>query len=140
MISKKLMKQAADFFGKQDRVNLAYLFGSAARGDAGKLSDIDIAVLFHPLVNRKERFELQLEFIGKLTALLKTERIDLVVINEAPLPLQYEIIRANHPLFVRDREDMIDFEHRVLSRYLDRRYYETRAASNFLKKVSIGGL
>lgn len=29
-------------------------------------------------------------------------KIDLVVINDAPLSLNYEIIKANYPVFVRD--------------------------------------
>jgi len=60
--------------------------------------------------------------------------------NDAPLSLKYEIIKANYPLFIRDRGEKIDFEQKVLSRYLDRRYYEKMAASEFLKKVAVNGI
>ena len=138
--TSELDNKLMDFLSKQDNVKLAYLFGSAASGKAGKLSDIDIAVMLDELLGKKEGFDLQLRLISDISSLLKTDKIDLVVINDAPLSLKFEIIKANHPLFVRDRSEKVDFEQRVMSRYLDRRYYEKRAASEFLKKVAAGGI
>ncbi len=43
-----------DYISKQEHVRLAYLFGSAATGKAGKLSDIDIAVLLDDLLSKKQ--------------------------------------------------------------------------------------
>ena len=39
-------------------------------------------------------FALQLKLISELTSLLKTNKIDLVVMNEALVSLNYEIIKA----------------------------------------------
>ncbi len=142
-MKKTLIEQynrLADFFSKQEHVRLAYLFGSVAKGKAGKLSDIDIAVLLDESLSKKQRFDLQLELISDISEILKTDKIDLVDINEAPLSLKFEIIKANYPLFVRDRMEKIDFEQMVMSRYLDRRYYEKRASSEFLKKVAVKGI
>ncbi len=133
-------KRLADFLSKQEHIKLAYLFGSVASGKAGKLSDMDIAVLIDDILNKKDKFEFQLKLISDITDLLKIERVDLVVMNDAPLSLKYEIIKANYPLFIRDRIEKIDFEQKVLSRYLDRRYYEKMAASAFLKKVAVNGI
>lgn len=140
MTLSKQYNKLIDFLSKQEHVRLAYLFGSVAKREAGKLSDIDIAVLLDEFLNKKQKFDLQLELIGDISQLLKTDKIDLVVINEAPLSLKFEIIKANYPLFVRDRMEKIDFEQMVMSRYLDRRYYEKRASSEFLKKVSVKGI
>ncbi len=139
MLSEQYNK-LTEFFSKQTHVRLAYLYGSAAKGKAGKLSDVDIAVLFDDSLSKKERFKLQLKLIGDMAALLKTDKVDLVDINEAPLSLKFEIIKANCPVFVMDRMAKIDFEQEVMSRYLDRRYYEKRAASEFLKKVATRGI
>ncbi len=130
----------ADFFSKQEHIRLAYLFGSAAKGKAGKLSDVDIAVLFDDSLSKKKRFKLQLNLIGDIAALLKTDKVDLVDIDDAALSLKFEIIKANCPVFVRDKTLKIDFEQEVMSRYLDRRYYEKRAASEFLRKVAVKGI
>lgn len=128
------------FFSQQEHVKLAYLYGSTAKGKEGKLSDVDIAVFLDESLNKKERFDLQLKFISELTGILKTDRVDLVIMNDAPLSLKYEIIKANHPLLVRDEGEKIDLEHGILSRYLDRRYYEKRWAAEFLRKVAEKGI
>jgi len=133
-------KRVVEFLNKQERVKLAYLFGSVAEGREGKLSDVDIAVFLDESLSKKERFNLQLKLISELTSILKTDRIDLIVMNNASISLNYEIIKANHPLLVRDEEQKIDCEHRILSRYLDRRYYDKRWAAEFLKKVGERGI
>jgi predicted nucleotidyltransferase len=125
---------------RKERLKLAYLFGSAAKGGEGRLSDLDLGVLLDESLSREERFRLQLRLTGELTSLLKTDRIDLVAMNDASLSLNYEIIAANHPLFARDEGQKIDFEHGILSRYLDRRYFEKRWAAEFLKKVAERGI
>lgn len=135
----KMEKKVVEFLSKQKRVKLAYLFGSVAEGKEGKLSDIDIAVFLDESLSKKERFDLQLKLMSELTSIMKTDRIDLIVMNNAPLSLNYEIIKANHPLLVRDKGKKIDFEQGILSRYLDRRYYEKRWAAEFLKKVAERG-
>jgi len=55
---------------------------------------MDIAVLFDDTLLQKEAFDLQLELISELTSLLKTNNVDLVVLNESPLLLTYNIIRG----------------------------------------------
>jgi predicted nucleotidyltransferase len=143
MMEKKLTgqdKRITDYLNKQERVKLAYLFGSVAEGREGKLSDVDMGVLLDESLNKKEKFNLQLKLISELTSILKTDRIDLIVMNNAPISLNYEIIKANHPLLVRNEGQKIDCEHRILSRYLDRRYYDKRWAAEFLKKVAERGI
>ncbi len=133
-------KRVVEFLSKQEHVKLAYLFGSVAEGKEGKLSDVDLAVFLDESLSKKERFHLQLKLISELTRIMKTDRIDLVIMNDAPLSLNYEIIKANHPLLFRDKGEKIDFEHGILSRYLDRRYYEKRWAAEFLKSVAERGI
>jgi len=133
-------KRVVKFLSKQKYVKLAYLFGSVAEGKEGKLSDVDIAIFLDESLSKSERFHLQLKLISGLTSIMKTDRIDLVIMNDAPLSLNYEIIKANRPLLVRDKEEKIDFEHGILSRYLDRRYYEKRWSAGFLRKVAERGI
>ena len=142
-MEKKLAAQdnkVVEFLSKQKRVKLAYLFGSVAEGKEGKLSDIDLAVFLDESLSKKEWFDLQLKLMSEMSSILKTDKVDLIVMNDAPLSLNYEIIKANHPLLVRDKGKKIDFEHGKLSRYLDRRYYEKRWAAEFLKKVAERGI
>jgi predicted nucleotidyltransferase len=71
-----------EFFFKIDFVTVAYLFGSTVRGEANCLSDSDIAVLFDDNFSKEEDFNFQLELIGELTFLLKTNNVDLVTLND----------------------------------------------------------
>ena len=90
---EELEHKLSEFFSSVDSVTVAYLFGSTVRGEANGLSDIDIAVLFDETLTKKETFDLQLEVIGELGILLKTNDIDLVLLNESPLLLSYNVIR-----------------------------------------------
>ncbi|NKQ39686.1 MAG: nucleotidyltransferase domain-containing protein [Methanosarcinales archaeon] len=129
-------QNVVEFLSKQKYVKFAYLFGSVVKGRDGSLSDIDIAVFIDESISKNKWFKLQLKLISELTNIIKIDRIDLIIMNDAPLSLNYEIIKANHSLFVRDKMDKIDFEHKIISRYLDRRYYENRWTDEFLKKVA----
>jgi len=60
MSLKELKTKLNEFFSGEDRVSVAYLFGSTAWGEASCLSDIDIAVLFDNTLTKKEAFDLQL--------------------------------------------------------------------------------
>jgi predicted nucleotidyltransferase len=133
-------ERITDYLNKQESVKLAYLFGSVAEGKEGKLSDVDLAVFLDESLSKKERFNLQLKLIAGLTSILKTDRIDLIIMNDAPFSLNHEIIKANHPLLVRDEGNRIDFEHRILSRYLDRQYYDKRWTAEFLEQVAERGI
>jgi uncharacterized protein len=96
-------------------VKFAYLFGSYARGAAGPLSDVDIAVCID---NRFDFFSFRLRLLEELSRQLKGQSCDLVVLNNAPLVLQYEIIRDGKVL-KEDKPRRVQFEVRVLRQYLD---------------------
>lgn len=73
-----------------------------------------------------------------ISDILKVDKLDLVIMNYAPISLNYEIIKANYPLLIRDENLKIDLEHYIISRYLDRQYYDQRWAKNIIKKTAQG--
>ena len=131
-------KEVRDFLQKQVQVKLAYLFGSVAFKDHNKLSDIDIGIFLDESLNEKERFNLNLKLTSDISDILKVDKLDLVIMNYAPISLNYEIIKANYPLLIRDENLKIDLEHYIISRYLDRQYYDQRWAKNIIKKTARG--
>ena len=86
---EKLIKVEQYLKGRKD-IAFAYLFGSLPKGLATHLSDIDIAVY---LIVKKTP-DKQLEIIGDLIDILKTDRLDLVILNTAPLSLKMRILKA----------------------------------------------
>jgi len=128
------------FFEIERYVELAYLYGSTVEEKEGKLSDIDIGVYLTEKLNKSDRFNLRLKLLSEISSLLKTDKIDLVIMNDTQIALNFEIIKANSPIFIRSREKKIDVEHKIMSKYLDRRYYDLRATEIFLSKVREKGL
>lgn len=99
--------------GAQHRVRLVYGFGSAFDGTAGPLSDVDLAVLVDGPLGWNEEQELR----SRVAEVLP--RVDLVVLNDAPLVLRFEVVTAGRCLFARDAREQADFEILSLSRFLD---------------------
>ncbi len=135
---QQLEQKLRDFLSGVGSVKLAYLFGSTARGESNCLSDIDIAVLFDDALLRKESFDPQVELISELTCILKTDNVDLVVLNDSPLLLTYNIIREG--IILKSDEPLrVKFETKVMSRYLDERYHIERHTKESLKRISESG-
>lgn len=129
-----------EFFKHLEYVELAYLFGSMARADNGMLSDIDIAVYLKDGLSKHELNQRRLELISGLTTLLKSDRVDLVIMNHAPPVLNFEVIKVNMPVYVRDRDFKLDTEQQIMSRYLDRKHHEDFLNRSFLNRVARRGL
>jgi predicted nucleotidyltransferase len=104
-------------------VVFAYLFGSQAKGTAGSLSDIDIAVYFAEEVVAGERFDVRLGLLGELTDLYKTDRVDLVVLNDAPPLLAHRILKEGLLIFSDDDKMRLEYEVKAVLKYLDWKPY-----------------
>ena len=95
-------------------VRLAYLFGSAARGEDRRSSDLDVGVVFSPIPAPA-----LLDQLGTDLEAATGRRVDLVVLNEAPPLLTHEAICAGRPIVCRDADERVEFETRATARYLD---------------------
>ncbi len=97
----------------------AYLFGSQARGDAGALSDIDVAVYIDESVTNPGPYGYDAELITDLMTELGTNDIDVVLLNRAPPMLYHRVLRAGKLLVTRDLQATTTRAGYALSRYLD---------------------
>ena len=103
----------------REGVVAAMLIGSQARGEAGPLSDVDIAVWHEPELDRERKWALQMDLIGVACDALKTTEVDLVMLNDAPPLFQHRAIRDAVPLVERDRAQRVRLETRALLDYFD---------------------
>ena len=131
-------KELTEYFSSKDNIILAYLFGSTVRGDTGYLSDVDIAILLDEKISEKDRFNLELKLISEIATLIKKNKIDLVVLNEAPLLLAYNIIK-NGIILKSSETDRVKFETKILSMYIDEKYYIKRHTEETLKRIARAG-
>jgi predicted nucleotidyltransferase len=108
-----------ELFERQPDVIAAYLFGSQARGNAGPLSDVDLAVWLdgHPEPGR--RLSRQLALSAEAASLLGTEEVELVVLNGAPPLLAQRVIRDALLLTERTPLARVRLETEAIIRYLD---------------------
>jgi hypothetical protein len=122
-------------FRKYPSILTAYLFGSRARGDFSKISDYDFAVQLDDKISAKKYTDLKLNLIGDLCSALKTDNVDVVILNEAPLLLKHRVLRDRKILFCRSQLKRIRNETRILIDYLDEKEYETAFAKGVFKSI-----
>jgi predicted nucleotidyltransferase len=94
-------------------VKLAVLFGSTARGQARKGSDVDLGLLVDP--DTRE---------ARLKALVELERaagreVDLVFLEEAPPLLRFEIARDGVLILQRQNDLWVRFKERAIQDWWD---------------------
>lgn len=122
-------------FKKHPSIITAYLFGSRARGDFSQISDHDFAVQLSDKIKSKEYTDLKLSLIADLARSLKTDDLDVVIINEAPILLKHRILRDRKVLFCRSQLARIRNEAKILIEYLDEKEYELAFAKGVFKHI-----
>lgn len=117
-IEQRLNELANAVQGMQE-IDALYLFGSQALEKANKLSDIDLAVLLRKDVSVMRYFDYRRAYGVKFSDILKMERVDVVILNEASIMLAFEVLSARKILFERDSAHRVEFEVQVVNAYLD---------------------
>lgn len=103
-----------DFFMKESNVIFAYLFGGLLRKRQNPLSDVDLAVF----IKNVKRLD-YLKLLGKITDVLGTDEVDLVVLNASPISLTGRILQ-NRKVLV-DKKPFLrhKYESLILREYFD---------------------
>lgn len=129
MFTLDIKKKLEGIFSRYDKIKVAYLFGSHAANKDNKLSDIDLGILLDDDYNR----DIKLSILADL-AEVGLCNIDLVLLNEAPLMMKFEIVKYNNILFKRQDFNAAEYFSITVREYLDfkpfievqRRYFKER--------------
>ncbi|MEN6320250.1 MAG: nucleotidyltransferase domain-containing protein [Syntrophaceae bacterium] len=135
---EKYIPDLIEFCRKQDDIVALYLFGSRASGTHGPLSDIDIAVLLENGLGRDEYNTKELSYLGEANTLLHTDEISFVVLNKAPLTIQYGVIIDAKVLYSKDEEARLFFEETVIDKYMDFKPVLDDYDREFLRQIKEG--
>lgn len=122
----------------RDGVVAASLFGSQAAGKAGPLSDVDVAVWLDPSLSDSERFRIRLQLTGQAASALRTNEVDLVVLNDAPPLLKHRALRSAVRLLDRDPVARVRLERHAVAEYLDTKPLRERLTRAMRRRMDEG--
>lgn len=128
----EILPEVNNFLENYPKVVFAYLFGSLTKGKVNPLSDIDIAIYLKEGADFSQE---KMTILRNLIDILRTEEIDLVLLNIAPLTLKARIVRNKKILVDKDPFLRHSFESLVLREYFD---FSKKEEDIFKRRFSLG--
>jgi uncharacterized protein len=101
------------------RVSIVYLFGSRAIGRTSRLSDVDIGIVLKKSPYEEDTRALYHSLYEIFTEIYPASKLDIVLLQTAPLSLQYSAIKDGKIIYEEDLKFTADYEELVIKQYLD---------------------
>jgi predicted nucleotidyltransferase len=140
----KIINLLTDYFSDRDEILSVYLFGSAAldksglpAGQAGKDSDVDIAVLFSDSIKAKDYAGKIISMTDGISRILDKE-VDIVALNSADCILRFQVIKKGIRIVERDRIGNRRNEARSVIEYLDFIPMRRMMEESLIKRIKKG--
>lgn len=116
----------------------AFVFGSLATGGGTPLSDVDVGIWLDPELPSGQRLETHLRLMADAAAALRTDEVDVVVLNDSPPLLQHRAMRARLPLVERQPKARVRLEAGAQLRYLDTKPLREEIARGVRQRLAEG--
>ncbi len=116
MLSDDITDRLRAVFAAHPAVRAAYVFGSVAAGQEWERSDLDLGIVVD---DTEWTSSDKVPMITDCMDAARRDWIDLVVLNDAPLVLQFEAVRPNVLLYAAADFDHGTFYSTVLRKYWD---------------------
>jgi len=117
-LNSKIKNQIIKYFSKKPEVAVVYLYGSQARGEAKKDSDIDLAVL----VTDKRKYQgfgiPQVVFTCDLSK-ITNKKVEVQNLNDTPVDFAHRVLEEGILLISNNQKARIAFEEKILRIYFD---------------------
>lgn len=135
------LQQLKTYFENRDDIMMAFVFGSQATGRAHAGSDWDIGVYFRPEEGRIEMEEQKREYPrsnvwSDCVDILKTDNIDIIVLNQAAASIADSAIRGM-PIVIKDPRLFTEFMLRITSAAIDFRETAREYADIYWRSSSL---
>lgn len=105
---RQIILELKDYFKAQNSVVLAFVFGSRAKKTQRPSSDWDIALYFktgtYAALEDMREYPDEHTILEEIEHIVKSDEIDLVVLNRAKPSLVFSILNSGVPLTVKDRK------------------------------------
>ena len=103
-------------------VVVAYLFGSAIRGDMGPYSDIDIAVIFEKSSSVEAEFKSRMKLSSLISEAVGVSEIDVINLESARGPLiKYQAIFGGQVILDKNTDRRLAVQRKIVRDYEDTR-------------------
>lgn len=108
---------------KNPEILAVYLFGSSIYGKKGKLSDLDVGIVFKEpnkiLDDPKKSLKIYEQLFDVFAPLVEnTNQLDLVFLQKTPLALQKEALIKGKLIYGQE-EKLTDYKEKILLKYAD---------------------
>ena len=128
-----------DRIAKERDIVALYAFGSLTTGDLKPLSDLDFGILVSCKLDKQKRFDKHLDLLGKFNEVLKTDEVDLVMMNDAPMRFSHNIIKSGKLIYCQNKTELSEFIEKTVKLYLDFRFFRDAFDDTFLKGIGYSG-
>ncbi len=126
------LKEIAKILEKHEEILFAYLYGSIARGEANKKSDIDIGIFLKKDFKSDPFYEVKIA--EEIENSLNLKNVEVIVLNGKPIRFLNQVLRYGKLIFSRDEKTRISFETYVTKSYIEfKKYYEEYDKMRLLK-------
>jgi len=123
------------FLQQEKRVIFAYLFGSFAQKKVRPFSDIDIALFLKRELTPEQIVAAKKEIYSHLVDILGTDYLDLVILNQASLPLAARVLQSKKILVDKNPFLRHQYESLTLRKYFD---FAQKEKAIFKRRYSVG--
>lgn len=119
-----IIESLKKYFEERREIELAYIFGSIASSKVNALSDIDIAILIDESQIKQSLYPYgyKAHVIADLMKLLKTNKVDLVILNQASPLLKHRVLYTGRLIYSRSERKRIQFQIECIDKYNDFKY------------------
>jgi len=122
---------------RKHQVSFAYLFGSVAKDQVNRMSDVDIAVYFSEAVPLDQFLEKRLDLITAFSSIIN-KKVDILVLNHRCDELALEVLKYGRILFEDHVKTTIQFRYQFTRQYLDFLPYRDYYFSKIIERIKTG--
>lgn len=118
-INSENLAKIKKYFQQKPGAVAVYLYGSFARGEAKKSSDVDLGVVFTKKRKKEKPFSLlQLVFSDELTKILK-RKIEVQDLSVCRIDFAHRVLSEGRLVYSGDEKRRIEFEEKVFRVFFD---------------------
>ena len=115
----RLLRAIASTAESLPEIQAAFLFGSRVSGMARADSDVDVAVLIDAGSAHVDAHSQLRRLIAALADHIAADRLDVVILNDAPPALAFQVLKSGKLAFERDRTALHRFRVSTYARHSD---------------------